>query len=474
MTDAPFWAEPLTGQAARIASGEVTAEAATEAALARIYAVNGDLNAVVEDCAEEARATAAALDAQFASAGPVGPLHGVPVTIKINVDQKGYPNSNGVPALKGAIAPGDSPVVANLRKAGAVIVGRTNTPEFSFRADTDNPLYGRTFNPWDREISAGGSSGGAGVAVMTGMCALAHGNDIGGSLRFPAAAVGAATIKPGLGRIPVFNPGQTEERGMLAQAMSTQGPLCRRAADLRPALAAMIAPDARDPFHAPIPFRGPPLERPIRVAYSEEMFGFDLHPAFRSALRAARAALEVAGYEVVEAAPRELAEGARLGYRAILTETQHMLGPAIEAHGSDTVRRIFASYHREFPLLNEAEFLRALAKRTYYARIWSEFLDAHPLFLCPFLPGPFFAANRDAEGVEGVRDVLGVALYSYIVNFIGLPSGVVSAGWAEGRPAAVQIVGRRWREDAIIDALEVVERAAGAPDVELRRRMAAD
>ena len=152
---------------------------------------------------------------------------------------------------------------------------------------------------------------------------------------------------------------------------------------------------------------------------------------------------------------------------------QHLLGPAIEAHGSDTVRRIFASYHREFPLLDEAEFLRALAKRTYYARIWSEFLDAHPLFLCPFLPGPFFAANRDAEGVEGVRDVLGVALYSYIVNFIGLPSGVVSAGWAEGRPAAVQIVGRRWREDAIIDALEVVERAAGAPDVELRRRMAA-
>ncbi|WP_245626911.1 amidase family protein, partial [Aestuariivita boseongensis] len=173
MATKPIWQWSATEIAHATHSGQITATDATEAALARMDEANPALNAVVESLADEARADAAALDRSDA---PKGPLHGVPVTIKINVDQTGHATSNGVPALKDLIAPDDAPVVRSLKAAGAIVIGRTNTPEFSFRADTDNPLHGRTYNPWGKHLSAGGSSGGAGSAVMAGIGALAHGN----------------------------------------------------------------------------------------------------------------------------------------------------------------------------------------------------------------------------------------------------------------------------------------------------------
>ncbi len=217
MADTKLWQMSATELSALTRAGEVSATDATLSALGRLAEVNPGLNAVVVDLSDEALAEARALDEQT---GPKGALHGVPVTIKINVDQAGQATSNGIPALKDWIAREDAPLVRALKAAGAVVIGRTNTPEFSFRADTDNPLFGRTHNPWGRHVSAGGSSGGAGSAVMAGIGALAHGNDIGGSLRFPAAANGAVTVKPGMGRVAAWNPSQAAERGMLAQAMS--------------------------------------------------------------------------------------------------------------------------------------------------------------------------------------------------------------------------------------------------------------
>lgn len=177
-----IWRMSATDLSTLTRAGDVSAETAVQASIDRMEAVNPGLNAVVENLSGEALSRARDLDkARRAGAAP-GPLQGLPVTIKINVDQKGHATSNGVTALKDLIAPDDAPVVANLERAGAVVIGRTNTPEFSFRADTDNPLHGRTHNPWGRHISPGGSSGGAGAAVMAGIGALAHGNDIGGSL----------------------------------------------------------------------------------------------------------------------------------------------------------------------------------------------------------------------------------------------------------------------------------------------------
>ncbi|MEM8759348.1 MAG: amidase [Pseudomonadota bacterium] len=458
MRDAPIWQWTATEIARATRAGEISARNATEAALARMEAVNPELNAVVESLADAARAQAEALDSR---GGEKGPLHGVPVTIKVNVDQEGHATTNGVTAWSDLIAPADAPIVRSLKAAGAVIIGRTNTPEFSFRADTDNPLYGRTYNPWGAHLSAGGSSGGAGAAVMAGIGALAHGNDIGGSLRFPASANGAVTVKPGLGRVPAWNPSQKLERGLLAQSMSVQGMIARNAADLHPAMEVLVAPDPRDPFHAPLPWRGPALRGPIKVALSRDDFGFGLHPAVATALDVAASALSDAGYAVEEVEPPLVFEAGQTGYRALMGEVAALMGPDIAAHGSETVQAIFRAYFELYPPYEGTDLLHALAKRSHYARAWSLFLEKYPLILSPFLLQPFFRAGRDGEGVEGAREALGQAHWSFVMNFTGLPAGNLPTHIADlpdgPQPIGVQIAGRRWREDLIVDAMQAIE-----------------
>ena len=461
MTHKDIWRLSATETVARTHAGDLSAEASIAASISRMDAANPALNAVVVDLRTDALARARDLDKARTAGATPGPLHGVPVTIKINVDQAGQASSNGVMALKDLIAPADAPIVENLQKAGAVVIGRTNTPEFSFRADTDNPLFGRTYNPWGKHISPGGSSGGAGAAVMAGIGGLAHGNDIGGSLRFPAAANGAVTVKPGLGRVPAYNPSQTAERGMLAQSMSVQGLLTRSAADLHLSMPTMIAPDPRDPFHVPLPWRGAPLEGPLKVAFTKNTFGYDLHPEVEAALDDARYALVDAGYIVEEVEPPNVFDAGRTGYRALMGEVYTLMKKDIDAAGSQTVRDIFSVYFQEFPPFQDTELLQMMAKRTYYARQWSLFLEQYPLVLTPFLPQPFFKPDRDTEGAEGVHEVLGCAVYSYAINYMGLPAGCVPARLADlpqgPQPINVQIVARRWREDLAVDACAAIE-----------------
>lgn len=457
-TSAPLWQWTAREIVTATQDGSLLASEVTEAAIARMEEANPDLNAVVENLADEAREQAAALDASDA---PKGALHGVPVTIKINVDQKGNATSNGVPAFKDIIAPDDAPVVRNLKAAGAVVIGRTNTPEFSFRADTDNPLYGRTYNPWGRHLSAGGSSGGAGSAVMAGIGALAHGNDIGGSLRFPASANGAVTVKPGLGRVPAWNPSQKSERGLLAQSMSVQGLITRNAADLDLSMPALIAADPHDPFHVPMPWRGGPLEQPIRVAFTRNDLGYGMHKDVATALDKAASALSDAGYAVEEVDPPLAHETAEVGYRTLLGEVKALIGQDIRNYGSETLNTIFDAYYVDFPPLEGTELLEMMGKRSYYARQWSLFLEDYPLVLTPFLLQPFFTANRDTEGRDGVSEALGHAHWSFIMNFIGLPAGNMPTHIADlptgAQPIGIQIAGRRWREDLIVDAMHAIE-----------------
>ncbi|NOD98801.1 amidase [Ruegeria sp. HKCCD6228] len=465
MTQTDIWRLSATDLTTLTRRGDLSATEAVRASIERMDEVNPDLNAVVEDLREQALERAEALDNARAGGKPTGPLHGVPVTIKVNVDQKGHATTNGVVALKDVIAPDDAPVVSNLLKAGAVVVGRTNTPEFSFRADTDNPLYGRTHNPWGRHISPGGSSGGAGAAVMAGIGALAHGNDIGGSLRFPAAANGAVTVKPGLGRVPAWNPSQKVERGLLAQSMSVQGLITRSAADLHLSMPSLITADARDPFHVPMPWRGPDPDAPVKVAFTKNTFGYALHPEVEKALDTARDALTDAGYMVQEIDPPDVFECGRIGYRTLMGEVLTLMKSDIEAAGSKTIQNIFAVYFQEFPPIVETEMVRMLAKRSHYAREWSLFLQDYPLVLSPFLPQPFFKPDRDTEGADGVHEVLGCAVYSYAMNFLGLPAACVPARLAElpkgPQPISVQIAAQRWREDLAADAAAAIEARVG-------------
>ncbi|WP_299664024.1 amidase family protein [uncultured Ruegeria sp.] len=465
MANGDIWRFGATELAALTRKGDLSAEEVIQDALERMHQVNPDLNAVVEDLGADALERASALDQARRDGAPIGPLHGVPVTIKVNVDQKGHATTNGVTALKHMIAPDDAPVVANLQNAGAIVIGRTNTPEFSFRADTDNPLYGRTHNPWGGHISPGGSSGGAGAAVMAGIGALGHGNDIGGSLRFPAAANGAVTVKPGLGRVPAWNPSQKVERGMLAQSMSVQGLLSRTAKDLHLSMPCLIAPDLRDPFHVPMPWRGAEPDGPIKVAFTKNTFGYALHPEVDKALDTARDALIDAGYHVEEIDPPDVFECGRVGYRALMGEVLTLMKGDIEAAGSQTIQDIFEIYFQEFSPIVGDDLIRALAQRSQYAREWSLFMQDYPLVLSPFLPQPFFKPDRDTEGAEGVHEVLGCAVYSYAMNFLGLPAASVPARLAElpngPQPINIQIAARRWCEDMAVDAAAAVEERVG-------------
>ena len=257
----PIWQWSALETAATIRSRAISSIEVTEAHTERMRAVNPKLNAVVVDLSEEALKAAKAADKARGKGAELGLLHGVPITIKENVDYEGRPNPNGVPTQMNIIAPSDAPVVRNLKKAGAIVIGLTNTPEFSFRGFTDNPLHGLTLNPWDPDITCGGSSGGAGAAVAAGIGTIAHGNDIGGSLRWPAHCNGVATIKPTQGRVPAYNQSAASERPMLAHLMSAQGPLARSVADVRLALEVMSQRDPRDSWWVPAPLSQKDLSR---------------------------------------------------------------------------------------------------------------------------------------------------------------------------------------------------------------------
>ncbi len=461
--DRPIWQWHASRIASAVANGPVSAREVIEAVRERIAQTNGGINAIVEDLGDEAMAAADEIDHAIAAGDVPGPLAGVPVTIKVNVDQEGWATTNGVAAFADNIAPANAPIVENLKRAGAIVIGRTNTPEFSFRATTDNELYGRTINPWNDRSSAGGSSGGAAAAALMGYGPIHHGNDIGGSLRFPAYACGAVSVKPGLGRVPAWNPSQTSERGLMAQLMSVQGVICREVGDLRAGLRAAIQPDPRDPWHVPVPFDGPSIPpSETRIAFARDTFGCDLDPAVNMALEVAAEALREAGYQVVEVEPPSVREIAERGWRCLFGEMKIMLDSDIRRHGSTALNAIFDQYYEHFPPYEGGELLKAMAERTRYARDWSVFLNDYPLVLTPFLFKPIFDQDADLPGADNrFGDVLGNAFYSFAFNYMGFPAGIVPANYNDGCPVGVQIVSRRFREDLIVDAMAAIEGSVG-------------
>jgi amidase len=427
----------------------------------RIRALNPKLNAIVMDLTDDALREAAAADRTLSQFPEPGPLFGVPVTIKVNVDQEGQATTHGLPAFANLIAPGDAPVVRNLRRAGAIVVGRTNTPEVSMRVTTVNPLHGRTWNPWDPDASAGGSSGGAGAAAAAGFGPIHHGNDIGGSLRFPAFANGVATLKPTSGRVPAFNPSAAAERGLLSQHTSVQGAVARSVADVRLATRVMASGDVRDPLWVPAPFDGEPLGKPIRVAVTRNSHGYPIHPEIARLIDLSAGYLSNAGYDVVEVEPPSIMEPARGWFTVLLTELKGTLGPTVDQAGSDDLRRIFGWYYELGQTLDLDEYRAGLGDRTRMMRAWNVFLDGCPLVLTPFLMRPTYPWNYDALGLAQTKDIFDAAVYSYGVNYLGLPAGVVPVGFVEDLPAGVQLVGRRFREDVILDAMAAIEQCAG-------------
>jgi amidase len=221
---ADLWQLSGSELAALIARKQASCAEVAESHLRRIEAVNPKVNAIVRVLADEARKHAAEADRKIAAGDLLGPLHGVPFTIKENIDFAGTATTWGVKALANAVAPLDAPVVERMRAAGAIPIGRTNLPDMALRVHTDSSLHGLTRNPWNPARTAGGSSGGESVALATGMSAVGLGNDIGGSPRNPANACGIASIRPSFGRVPDAGLVPAEDNLMAVQLMNAQGP----------------------------------------------------------------------------------------------------------------------------------------------------------------------------------------------------------------------------------------------------------
>src|SRR5437667_76392 len=369
----PLWQASAIEVAAGIREKQFSCSEVMTAVVERIRALNPKLNAIILDLTDQALAEAAAADRALKDLAAPGPLFGVPVTIKVNIDVEGQATPNGVPAF----------------------------------------------------------------------------------------ANGVTTLKPTPGRIPAFNPSAAVERGFLAQLTSVQGAIARTVQDVRLATRVMAAGDPSDPLWVPVPFDGEPLEKPIRVAVTRNSHGYPIHPGISRLIDRTAAYLSDAGYEVVETEPPSIMEPARGWFTVLLTELKGTLGPTVEQFGTNEVRQIFAWYYELGTILDLDGYRLGLADRTRMMRAWNVFFDAYPLVLTPFLMRPTYPWNYDAQGRMQTKDLFDASIYSYGVNYRGLPAGVVPIDLVEDLPAGVQLVARRFREDVIFDAMAAIEQRAG-------------
>lgn len=460
-----LWRWSATALAHGIRTGAISSREATLASLQRIEQVNPHVNALVEVSPEEALEMADAADRAVASGEDLGPLHGVPVSIKVNSDQKGHATTNGVVAFKDMVVHEDAPHVANLRRSGAVFVGRSNTPAFSYRWFTNNDLHGRTLNPWDATRTPGGSSGGAAAAAATGMVAMAHGNDIGGSIRQPAYCCGVTGLRPTVGRIPSWFGPADADQALSVQTMLTQGPLARCVSDLRLSLAAMSPFDPRDLVHASPALPGPRLARPIKVAFLRDAGPSKPTAAVLAALDQAADWLRDAGYVVEEVADPVFEEAYKLWYLLAMEEFRQLM-PLVEEVGDYGMKKTAEHYYvvakdwwGEQP--DMTTYMNGYARRGTLIVKLQQFMQKYPLMLMPVAAEQAFEQDADIHSVESMRRVMSANWLMMAIPMLGFPAMSVPTGVAGGLPVGVQLLGQRFREDVVLDAGEVIEARAG-------------
>jgi amidase len=462
----PLWTWTAVELSGAIRAGHISSRQATESCLQRMRDVNPIVNAVVESLETEALVAADTADRLTRSTRnrdlPV--LHGVPVTTKINVDLAGHATTNGIVAFKNAIAAEDSAPVANLRKAGAIIIGRTNTPAFSFRWFAENDLHGRTLNPWLPSRTPGGSSGGAASAVAVGIGPIGHGNDIAGSVRYPAYCCGVAGIRPSLGRVPSFNPSSAQNlRAIASQLMGVEGLLSRSVGDLRLALPAFAARDPRDAWWTPVPIDLGPLPSAPRVALVTRLEGVEPDPEVAQGLRIAAAILQRAGFNVEEVTPPRFKEAAELWSPFVLTESGRSLQSAARQVGDSRIQNAINTWLEVTPLLDLPGFSQSLGKREQIRREWQVFMQTYPIIIMPTSWRTPFPLDYDQQGPASFKEILNAQSPCFVIPFLGLPALSVPTGVINGIPTGIQVVASWFREDHCFDVGEIIEAAVNMP-----------
>ncbi len=455
-----FWRLSATELSALVRRREISARDVALDGLARLDRVNGAINAVVDVRVEETLAQADGVDRALEDGGADVPLAGATFTIKVNTDQIGFATTNGLTLQRNLVAASNNPAVDNLLKAGAVCLGRTNTPAFSYRWFTDNRLHGATRNPRNPRLTPGGSSGGAAAAVAAGIGAFAQGTDIAGSVRYPAYACGLHGIRPTPGRIPAWN-ASSPDRAIGPQLTAVVGPIGRTIEDLRSILAAMAAPDPRDPWWTPAPLVGPDVPR--RAALCSAPDGLETASEVVAALEHAAVCLRDQGWEVerVDALP-PLREAAEVQTRLWLCEGYDKLRAAAEEEGDAGALTVLRHHEASARAVDRDAYADLFKRRLAMIRAWNAFLERFPVVLMPVSTELPFADGLDLEGDAAFARVWEAQTTQLAIPVLGLPALTVSTGLVHGVPVGVQIVAGRFREDLCLAAGAAIE-AGGVP-----------
>lgn len=430
--------------------GSLSCAEVMEAFAARIRAHNPRVNALIQVDLDGAMAQAEEADARIARGEPVGPLIGLPIAIKDNFDALGFRTTYGAPALRENWAREDSLHVARMRAAGAIIVGKTNMPEFAFGPDTDNPLWGRTRNPYRLDRTAGSSSGGTGAALALDMIPLSDGSDLGGSTRVPASWCNVVGFRPSTGVCPKVPSVAPFDR------LHVMGPMARRVDDIRLALSVAAGPDPRSPIAAPFgpeEFAGPLTGdlTGFRIAYCANPAGFAIDPEVPAALAPCADALAGAGARVEEADPdiAFMAKSQRV-FRALCAA--EYAGWAADEFGLElghTILDLVAQSRR----LTGLEIERAYSQRVKAWRRLSAFFERFDLICWPTTAGPAY----DPQAPESADFDWGTV---YISPALDLPTISVPGGFTrDGLPLGLQIIGPPGCDRRVLEAAEAVERA---------------
>lgn len=423
--------------------------------LQRIAAVNAKINAIVADGSHDGREMAQ----RFDSGQITAPNIGMTLTTKINTDHVGYASDNGVRAMAANMPHKTAPCIEGLLESGMAMVGRTNAPALSMRFHTDNELHGETLNPHGQHISCGGSSGGAAAAVAAGLCHVAQGNDVGGSVRWPAYCNGVIGLRPTIGRMVTGGTNPTL-RGWSAANMATNGPIARTMEDLETAFTAMNKPNWADPFWAPVPLHFPRPDAPVKVAIvTSDSVG--LHPAVVESVKEAGQVLANAGYVVEEVSPPMLDELFSLWTTIGSVDMNFGLIPMLPAINDSGLTQVFSDWESAFTDNTGLGFMKAHMVRDQILRSWNEFFATYSLVVLPGFAEPMMRRNQDREGGDSMLKVAELARYMLNIPALGIPAMSFPMGKHNDSPIGVQIAAHTWREDLIIEAGYALENHRG-------------
>jgi amidase len=452
-----LWRKSAHELAALIRGKQVSSREVVTSHLERIDAVNPRVNAITVTLAESALAAADRADKTEASQSQ-GAFHGVPFTIKENIDCTGSATTNGLPVFANAMPGADAPVVARMKAAGGIPLARTNLPEMGLRITTDNPLRGRTNNPWDITRTAGGSSGGEGVSLATGMSPIGLGNDIGGSVRNPAYCCGITSLKPTTGRIPLVMsiPGAPQSNAF--RLMAVEGALARSVADLNIAYRVLSGWHPQDPYSVPAALEGPPVAK--KVALVTQMPNSTLPAATVAAIHLAGEQLKAEGWQVEEVVPPELARVNEIWARVLLSDVQNML-PLLTPIMSESAVGMLQQLLQQFdPAAMNGTLV--YTERDRLAVAWSGFFQQYPLVIGPTWADLPFLHDADIDPDTGAETTLRRLQFITPGNLLGLPAVALPMGVVDGLPTGVQIYADRWREDLCLSAAGLIEARVGS------------